>query len=268
MSDLGPAALAGRPLFEPYTDALLASGSSLPSRDALDDLLGRPGPRSCLQDGTRIHLVGETSALGYEGGIAVSGGVPTREYDWHDYFNALVWRRFPQAKAALNAAHVAALKQRGPNAPRGRRRDALTQFDECGVVVSSSDPTLLAALRGHEWRALFFDARDAWGRAIEVTVFGHATLDQMRAPFVGLCGKALLQRVPQDWFECPVAQRSQALDQWLSAQIADEGGIGGGVRLQPIPLLGIPGVAAENVRADYYADTRQFRPLRAAVAPA
>ncbi|WP_172196828.1 DUF3025 domain-containing protein [Niveibacterium sp. COAC-50] len=268
MSGLGPAAFAGRPLFEPYTDALLASGCRLPSRDALDDLLGRPGPRPCLQDGTRIHLVGETPALGYEAGIAVSGGVPTREYDWHDYFNALVWRRFPQAKAALNAAHIAALQQRGPHAPRGRRRDALTQFDECGVVVSSSDPTLLAALRGHEWRELFFDARNAWGRAIEVTVFGHATLDQMRAPFVGLCGKALLQRVPHDWFERPAAQRCQALDQWLSAQIADEGGIGGGVRLQPMPLLGIPGVAAENAHADYYADTRQFRPLRAAVAPA
>ena len=31
---------------------------------------------------------------------------------------------------------------------------------------------------------------------------------------------------------------------------------------QPLPLLGIPGATAENERADYYDDTRQFRPPR------
>jgi len=265
---LGPAAFAERPLFEPYADGLTACAGALPSRQVLDLLFEQPGPRPTLQDGTPIRLVGDALPQGYEAGIAISGGVPTREYDWHDYFNALVWRRFPQAKAALNAAHIAALAQRAPSAPRGPRRDALTQFDECGVVVSASEPALLAALRCHEWRELFWGARDAWGRVIEVTVFGHATLDQLRAPFVGLCGKALLREVSPAWFERALADRCEALDRWMAGQIADPNGIGGEVRLQPLPLLGVPGVVAESGAADYYDDIRQFRPLRRVAKPA
>ncbi|WP_374403432.1 DUF3025 domain-containing protein [Niveibacterium sp.] len=262
MSGPGPADFADRPLFESYADGLRASGGQLPSRELLDAMFERPGPRPCLLDGSPIHLVDAPQPEGYEAGIAVSGGVPTREFDWHDYFNALVWRRFPRAKAALNAAHIAALQERGPAAPRGPRRDALTQFDECGVVVLASEPALLDVLRGHCWREFFFDRRGAWGRAIEVIVFGHATLDQLRAPFVGLCGKALLRAVSPAWFAQPLAARCEPLDLWLADVIADPAGIGGGLRLQPLPLLGVPGVVADSDNPDYYADTRQFRPLR------
>ncbi|MCX9157895.1 DUF3025 domain-containing protein [Niveibacterium sp. 24ML] len=258
----GPAALAGRLLFEPYADQLRASGAYLPSREALDQSLDACGARPCLADGTPIRLIASAHAEGYEAGIARTGGVPTRSDDWHDYFNALVWWRFPRAKAALNAAHLAEIDSRAQGAPRGRRRDALTQFDECGVVVSASDPALLDCLRQHDWRGLFWDARAAWGHRISVTVFGHASLDQLRAPFLGLCGKALLWEVSPAWFASEPALRWRELDAWLADCIGRQDVFGAPRDLRPLPFLGVPGLVAANAAADYYDDTRQFRPLR------
>nr|WP_242533443.1 DUF3025 domain-containing protein [Niveibacterium umoris] len=235
--------------------------AGLPSIDDLDAALADPGPRPTLRDGTPVRLVANAHAAGYEAGIAASGAVPTREHDWHDFFNALVWCRFPQAKAALNAAHLEELTLRGAGAPRGPRRDRLTQFDECGVVVSASDPALLAALRAHDWRGLFWEHRAAWGRSIDVVVFGHATLDQLRAPFVGLCGKALLREVPSHWFADDAAARNLEVDAWLAERLAGLGAQGSPARLQALPLLGIPGLSADSETAAYYDDTRQFRPL-------
>ena len=258
----GPAALAEQPLFEPYADLLRTAGERLPSRELLDRSFDHPGPRPCLADGTPIRLIAEAHVEGYEAGIAANGGVPTRAEDWHDYFNALVWCRFPQAKATINSGHLAELEKRGASVARGPRRDALTQFDECGVVVSSSDPALLECLRQHAWRELFWEAREAWHGVIDVTVFGHATLDQLRAPFVGLCGKALLREVPADWFGMSLEQRCTELDGWIAAQISEPESLAGEKRLRPLPLLGIPGLVPDNAVADYYEDTRQFRPLR------
>lgn len=259
----GPAALAGRLLFEPYAEPLRASGTGLPSREALDQALGASGTRPRLADGTPIHLIADAHPEGYEAGIARTGGVPTRSDDWHDYFNALVWWRFPRAKAALNAAHLAEIRSQAVGAPRGRRRDALTQFDECGVVLSASDPALLECLRQHDWRGLFWDARAAWGTQIELTVFGHASLDQLRTPFHGLCGKAMLREVVPAWFATEPAERWLELDGWLAERIRQPDGLSGAQRLRPLPLLGLPGLVRANASADYYEDTRQFRPLRA-----
>lgn len=259
-----PAHWADGALFEPYLRWLRACEHGLPSLAALDALLDDPGPRPRLRGGTPIRLVAGTHADGYEAGIARTGAVPTRAGDWHDFFSALVWCRFPAAKAALNAAHLDELALRGAEAPRGARRDRLTQFDECGVVVSASRPELLDDLRRHAWRAVFFDSRAAWGAAISVTVFGHATLDQLRAPFVGLCGKALLREVPPDWFALSADARCRELDQWLAERLARPPAPEDAGRLQPLPLLGIPGLVADNADAAYYDDPRQFRPLRAA----
>jgi hypothetical protein len=44
-------------------------------------------------------------------------------------------------------------------AARGTTRDALTHFDECGIVVLSSQPELLDLLRDFRWKALFVERR-------------------------------------------------------------------------------------------------------------
>ncbi len=78
----------------------------------------------------------------------VRGEVPTRERNWHDFLNALVWATFPRAKAALHARQHRALQawartgespegetvRRLPNA-RTRELDALALVDEGGVLL-------------------------------------------------------------------------------------------------------------------------------------
>lgn len=78
----------------------------------------------------------------------VRGEVPTREKNWHDFLNALVWATFPRAKAALHARQHAALQawartgevasgdqvRRLPNA-RTRELDALALIDEGGILL-------------------------------------------------------------------------------------------------------------------------------------
>ena len=78
---------------------------------------------------------------GYESRLYLEGIAETRADNWHDYFGALVWLAFPQAKAAINRRHFSALEE-GGGAPRGALRDALTQFDECGLIVLCADPSV------------------------------------------------------------------------------------------------------------------------------
>lgn len=78
----------------------------------------------------------------------VRGEVPTREKNWHDFLNALVWAAFPRSKKALHARQHRALQawartgelasgdevRRLPNA-RTRELDALALVDEGGILL-------------------------------------------------------------------------------------------------------------------------------------
>ena len=132
-------------------------------------------------------------ADGYEERAFLAGEIATRPGNWHDLFNALIWLALPLSKAALNRRHFAALTdaRRQGRAERGALRDALTQFDECGVVVAGPSPDLWQGLCAHRWREVFVDRRAELLRSTRFLVFGHASHDALAAPFVGLCGKAL-----------------------------------------------------------------------------
>lgn len=199
---------------------------------------------------------------GYEERAFLTGEIATRPGNRHDLFNALVWLAFPRCKAALNRRHVAALRdarQRG-STTRGPLRDALTQFDECGVVVAGSCPELWSALCAHRWRETFVTRREELLRSTRFVVFGHASHDALAAPFVGLCGKAVFLDVDEAWLNLAEAAALAALDVRL-AMLFDSRDFSPR-DWQPLPLLGIPGATADNQRSDYYDDTRQFRPAR------
>jgi hypothetical protein len=66
-----------------------------------------------------------------------NGEVETRPDNWHDFFNALVWLSFPQTKNCRQRQSCRSAMSRSGEA-RGTIRDALTHFDECGIVVLSS----------------------------------------------------------------------------------------------------------------------------------
>ena len=211
-------------------------------------------------DGRRIRFVPpHADGLAYERRIRERGEVATRPDDWHDFFNALVWLTFPQAKLALSARHGQASAVDGKN--RGAERDALTHFDECGIVVVSSAPELLDMLRGFRWRALFAEHRADVRRAMRFFVFGHATYAQLRDPFRGLTAKAVLHIVDDNWLRQPRAAQLAAVDAKLAMDFS-AGRINCPRELQPLPLLGIPGVTAASEDAAYYDDAWQFRPGR------
>jgi hypothetical protein len=213
--------------------------------------------------GTPLSFVPPPSDdAGYEERAWLSGEVATRPGNRHDFFNALIWLAFPRSKAALNRRHYAALleSRRQGSTARGILRDALTQFDECGVVMAGTCPGLWDALRAHRWPEVFVERREELMRSTRFLVFGHASHDLLAAPFVGLCGKALFIEVAADWLELPAHEALAELDARL-AELFDSREFSPR-DWQPLPLLGIPGATAENERADYYDDARQFRPAR------
>ncbi len=199
--------------------------------------------------------------LRYECRVWECGEVETRPDNWHDYFNALVWLTFPHTKRAVTAAHVAAMQP--TEAGRGMARDALTHFDECGIVVLSSKPALLDLLRNFAWKTLFVERRAEVMAAMRFVVFGHATYEALLQPFRGLTAKAVLYEVEAGWLDWPLAEQLTAVDQRLAADLAS-----GRYRrprdFQPLPLLGIPGVTPDNEDPAYYDDTWQFRSGRRA----
>jgi len=201
--------------------------------------------------------------LVYECRIWESGEVETRPDNWHDFFNALVWLSFPQTKIALSAAHVRAMQ--APGETRGTTRDALTHFDECGIVVLSSQPELLELLRDFQWKALFVARRAEVLRCMRFVIFGHATYEQLLRPFRGLTAKAVLYEVSEAWLGMDSAAQLAAVDGILAADLTS-GRYTRPRDFQPLPLLGVPGVTPDNDDPAYYDDTWQFRPGRRAMA--
>ncbi|HZP65344.1 MAG TPA: DUF3025 domain-containing protein [Rudaea sp.] len=193
--------------------------------------------------------------LHYEDRIAVRGEIATRECNWHDLLNALVWLRYPVLKRALNARQTAEIAAMGPKR-RSRAQCALTHFDEAGVVVVLRDYDLLAPWDAHEWTRLFRDDAAAWldGR-IDVAVFGHALLEHALKPHQLVVGKAIVVLAP------PGADLDAAID-----RVARSVGAGEILldpqELRPLPLSGIPGWHADSTAPDFYESAPCFRPLR------
>ena len=215
-------------------------------------------------DGKPLRFVAAGgSTLAYEERAWLHGEVEMRADNWHDAFSALVWLNFPRAKAALNRKHYVTMTDRRKLGckGRGRLRDALTQFDECGLIVACADMTLWEGIRAHHWRAVFSDRRAEVVKSMRFFLFGHASHDALRAPFVGLTAKALCFAVDAAWLAQPREMQLAAADAWLAAEV-DAAEESFGRKFQPIPLLGIPGVTPESEVPSYYGDIRQFRPKR------
>lgn len=209
------------------------------SRQAGRPLVFRDVPRASV-----------AAAGGYDRFIHDTGQIPTRSRSWHDFFNAAIWSRLPRAKLAVHARQLAEGRRRTGTA-RTRRQDWLTHFDECGVVLVSRRRELLELVARLDWRRAFIDERAAFQREGCVYCFGHATLEALREPYVGLMGKALLCH---DDGVCPVEPAAGALDRldrWLAEPELP--------RLHALPVLGLPGWHAPNERAEFYDQPGYFR---------
>ena len=238
---------------------------------AADDLNALAGPDVVSGGGVPIRFVTPLPAersssskfeASYEARIHREGAVQTRESSLHDLFNALAWLRFPLAKAALNRSHYRQmLAQDDRSGTRGPTRDALTLFDESGVLVVSSSPGLLGLLRTFDWKTLFVGRRDELRLSMRVYVLGHAILEKAVSPYRGLTGKAMLFDVDREFFDRTADAQLRVLDRRVADAVES---ISEKPSFAPLPLLGIPGWCADNDDPAYYDDAAQFRPGRVA----
>lgn len=244
--EVDPACFA-HPLLAPYARwHELLTGPQWPAVVALDAALSIAGKQLVEQDEVLL-----ADGLHYEQRIA-AGRIATRPCNWHDLFNALVWARYPALKHALNARQCSDIDRVGPRR-RTAAQQALTQFDESGLVVHVSDTGLLAAWDAHDWQQLFVWRAQAWrdGAISVAAAFGHALLEQVLVPGRLLVGKCLVVVAGDDAAALEIAAEAIRSGEVLNA--ASE--------LRPLPLAGIPGWHPRQ-DAGFYAGQDYFRPLR------
>jgi len=206
----------------------------------------------------------------YEYHIYTTGQVSTRENNWHDLFNALVWSCFPQFKAAMNAVHFNARKS-GNGKSRGKLRDALTLLDESGAIVVSCNSDSLDALASHDWSRVFpaGDFHSAvppigWQNdGTHVFVCGHALLEKFLNPYKAITAHALLVLVDDEMMVMPREALLLELDRILAGQLVNGQLLDSPGSLSPLPVMGIPGWWPHGVQdSEFYADKQVFRPPR------
>jgi hypothetical protein len=222
----------------------------------------------CNHRGLPIRFVEQSSlpqGIAYESFISDTGCIPTRE-NLHDYFNALVWLRFPRIKQHLNAMQARCIDAAGISGTRGTLRDFATLFDENAALLAVNDTDigheLIRALKNHHWQTLFMDRRAAFMEHVEVWLFGHALLEKLSRPFKAITAHGWLINVRDDYLSLSPGARHDYLDMAVARQLAQHSAaVLSPTSFMPLPVLGIPGWASGQ-DAQFYQDTQVFRPKR------
>ena len=282
-------ALLQSPLFAPLHPILAdLEADVFPTLQNCNALLVAHHPPITVQSGATLRFVAQQRGklpfeAQYEPRCYLKGEVPTRENNWHDLFNALVWLTFPKAKAAINARHFQALMENRhalmkegvadefeSSSERGAVRDVNTLLDESGVIVvysnthsaANDNSSLAGLLQGFKWKELFWQLRVQVQAGMGFYLFGHGLYEKALQPYVGMTGQGLLLAVEQEFFSWPPTQQLTHLDSLLSDYLAAPEHCRSTRDLTPVPLLGVPGWVADNNNAAYYDNTGYFRPGR------
>ena len=193
----------------------------------------------------------------YDARIFLQQEILTRSDCWHDFFNAITWMQFPRTKRLLNSWQYAAQKKRYDNGNKQRTafENKITHFDECGVLVLSSNQAVLDKLAMHDWQGAFIENRDLFvtnnnqPNQVRVILFGHALMEKGQQPYIGLTGKALLLKTDD-------------LINNIDARIENYLKTHQDFSLSALPLLGIPGWWPDNEKTDFYENKHYFREKR------
>jgi len=256
------------PLFAPIQAAIeqFASRTAWPTLDQLNTALASRPARALTRSSHAVRFVpqdtrAQTWTDKYEPRIFLRGEIQTREANWHDFFNAMVWMTFPRTKAALNALqyeqYLAAQRTQQKN--RTAAQDALTIFDEGGAIVVSRDPTLLERIARYEWKQLFWAERRHVERDMRVFLFGHALYEKALTPYKGMTAKCLLLTVTDDFLALTLPDQLSRVDERSANWFHATGGHLRTTALSPLPILGVPGWTPENIDPSFYDDKQYFR---------
>lgn len=257
-------------MFEP----LRPHGSALVTHDwpvleTLQKALAQCDTPPVTQSGAQLSFVPQAYKTvrfeqKYEPRIYLKGEVQIRHQNWHDLLNALVWLTFPRAKAAINARHYHALQAQQARGAvnRGPGQDAMTLFDEGGVIVVSCDPALLQLIEERQWKALFWRERQRLIHDMRFYLFGHALYEKALKPFTGITARGMLLPVHEGFLTLPLASQLRQVDGLAAKRLADEKVTSAPADFPPVPILGVPGWHAGNEVAAYYDNESYFRPRR------
>lgn len=225
--------LLGHPLFAPF-EALARGlrGDSFPSCEALTALseqerLRRAPSASPLEfvpavkksrRAKRTQLVLDEL---YDGSIHLRGQVPCLHHSYHDLFNALAFSAYVRSKRALHARQFNALKAWAGDAPklpgrRTREQDALTIFDEGGVVVLL-EPGMMRTWRTSD-QPLSLSAHQPKSGALPL-LFGHALVEHLFDGHTQIRASALVIELAEPLSTIP--DILDAADVELAARIND-----------------------------------------------
>ena len=226
----------------PDVEALNLSGTSLLHAYTGKPLVFTKQSAELLDDG--MH---------YEQRIFQRGLIATRENNWHDLFNAMMWLKYPKIKSALNARQWADIEGHGLKT-RTPAQCAMTLFDEAGAIVTMPE-AMLACWKQHDWHGLFIEHANLWreGRA-RVAVFGHALLDHALVTETLLVAKCV---VLEDQTDLSTYFESIARD------IHRENCLRSNSELRTLPLCGIPGWHSATDSAQFVKSAACFSSLSA-----
>lgn len=262
-----PDALLKSPFFAPLHPLLkLIKSADFPTLQDWNSLLGTNYQGLSVQNGHALRFVAqEQGKLGfesqYEPRCYLSGEVQTRENNWHDLFNALVWLTFPKAKAAINARHYQALLDREAilESQRGNVRDMATLFDESGIVVVTSQAELSGLLCDFKWKELFWLNRKRASQQMDFYVFGHGLYEKLLEPYVGLTAQGLVLQVEEEFFKWNLPKKLAFVDEQIAIYLSNSAHCRSTRELNPVPLLGVPGWWEDNKAETFYDNTSYFR---------
>ncbi len=269
-----PAFAQTSPLFEPlraWAPAFAQCTQGWPDLAVYQQLLEAQSEPVLTRGGQALKIVAQDSRPQrfeehYAPRVYMTGELQTRRENWHDFFQFLSWLMFPKAKAVINALHVPHAEARISAASDiGRRspvENMLSLFDEGGAVIISSDASLLQLIREFRWKELFWERRADLARNLRCISFGHALYEKALLPYIGMTANTILLDVDQAIVDQPMSALLPALDVQLAALFEAGVAYTQPQDLQPFPILGMPSWDATNSCAEYYDNTRYFRPGR------
>ena len=197
--------------------------------------------------------------MAYEAFIHERRSIPTRD-NLHDFFNGLVWLRWPCLKQRLNQLQAQAIAEQEVARARGPLRDAITVFDENGALLLAP-ATMIEALRAREWKRLFIELRPLWRHARLLPV-GHALLEKLTVPRKPITAHLLCVATDEDGG--PAQPGLGEVDTWLAQSHWLQAGTLAQKPFSPLPVLGVPGWWAPNQDFCFYDDPFVFRAPRTA----
>ena len=236
---------------------LLQGGLEALTLERLNALAGAadPPPRSATGAPVCFVAAGKsTSALEYESRILRTGCVATREGVAHDLLNALCWIAFPNIKRTCNALHAVHAGAAGGG--RGPPRDALTLFDESGVIALCADHGLAQMLAEANWRALFVESRAQAVARLQFFVCGHALYEKLLQPYAGITGRVVIVHVSMDAMTADPRTRRALADSAAADRLRS---IESPAGIPPLPVCGIPGWDPGTESPSFYDDRTVFR---------